>query len=64
MSRFAVNGRSNELPQDFYKTAYMGGIDTLSGFAVIASSRTCFVWQHAQVCSINPLDSPRISRNE
>ncbi|TEB36359.1 hypothetical protein FA13DRAFT_1727949 [Coprinellus micaceus] len=26
----------------------MGGIDTLSGFAVIASSRTCFVWQHAQ----------------
>ncbi|TFK29976.1 methyltransferase type 11 [Coprinopsis marcescibilis] len=33
---------------DFYKTSYMGGIDTTTGFAVVASSRTCFVWQHSQ----------------
>lgn len=39
---------------DFYKTAYMGGIDTTTGFAVVASSKTCFVWQHSQAIKGTP----------
>ncbi|KAG2020222.1 methyltransferase type 11 [Coprinopsis cinerea AmutBmut pab1-1] len=39
---------------DFYKTAYMGGIDTTTGFAVVASAKTCFVWQHAQAIKGTP----------
>ncbi|KII88453.1 hypothetical protein PLICRDRAFT_110437 [Plicaturopsis crispa FD-325 SS-3] len=33
---------------DFYGDDYTGAIDTLTGFALVASSQTCFVWQHAQ----------------
>ncbi|KAF9013861.1 hypothetical protein BDQ17DRAFT_1320576 [Cyathus striatus] len=33
---------------DFYKVPFIGAIDTLTGFAVVASAQTCFVWQHAQ----------------
>jgi nuclear pore complex protein Nup133 len=36
--------------QDFYADSYSGDVDTVTGFALVASSRTCFVWQHAQVC--------------
>ncbi|KAJ4487908.1 hypothetical protein J3R30DRAFT_3654300 [Lentinula aciculospora] len=32
---------------DFYPGAYSGEIDTLTGFALVASVKTCFVWQHA-----------------
>ncbi|KIK57777.1 hypothetical protein GYMLUDRAFT_45965 [Collybiopsis luxurians FD-317 M1] len=32
---------------DFYRDAYSGEIDTLTGFALVASMKTCFVWQHA-----------------
>lgn len=34
--------------KDFFKEKYTGEIDTLTGFALVASFRTCFVWQHAQ----------------
>ncbi|KAK2466879.1 hypothetical protein APHAL10511_001137 [Amanita phalloides] len=33
---------------DFYRDAYTGEIDTVTGFALVASVQTCFVWQHAQ----------------
>ncbi|KAF5377077.1 hypothetical protein D9757_007737 [Collybiopsis confluens] len=32
---------------DFYREPYAGEIDTLTGFALVASMKTCFVWQHA-----------------
>ncbi|KAJ3847514.1 hypothetical protein EV368DRAFT_76646 [Lentinula lateritia] len=32
---------------DFYRDVYSGEIDTLTGFALIVSMKTCFVWQHA-----------------
>ncbi|KAJ3934928.1 MAG: hypothetical protein NXY57DRAFT_593318 [Lentinula lateritia] len=32
---------------DFYRDVYSGEIDTLTGFALVASMKTCFVWQHA-----------------
>ncbi|KAG6900855.1 hypothetical protein C0993_009973 [Termitomyces sp. T159_Od127] len=34
---------------DFFRDAYTGDIDTLTGFALVASAQTCFVWQHAQL---------------
>ena len=37
---------------DFNKDLYSGEIDTLTGFALVTSFQTCFVWQHAQVCEI------------
>nr|GAT53189.1 methyltransferase type 11 [Mycena chlorophos] len=33
---------------DFYVDAYTGSIDTQTGFALVASAQTCFVWQHVQ----------------
>ncbi|TFK76396.1 hypothetical protein BDN72DRAFT_755585 [Pluteus cervinus] len=39
---------------DFYGDSYTGEIDTLTGFALVASSRTCFVWQHAQAVKGTP----------
>ncbi|KAF9476583.1 methyltransferase type 11 [Pholiota conissans] len=33
---------------DFNKDPYSGEIDTITGFALIVSVQTCFVWQHAQ----------------
>ncbi|KIL69792.1 hypothetical protein M378DRAFT_69338 [Amanita muscaria Koide BX008] len=33
---------------DFYRDAYTGEIDTVTGFSLVASVQTCFVWQHAQ----------------
>ncbi|THU89518.1 hypothetical protein K435DRAFT_969042 [Dendrothele bispora CBS 962.96] len=32
---------------DFYRDLYSGEIDTSTGFALVASMQTCFVWQHA-----------------
>ncbi|KAK7014839.1 methyltransferase type 11 [Favolaschia claudopus] len=39
---------------DFYAEAYSGVIDTLTGFALVVSSETCFVWQHAQAVKGTP----------
>ncbi|KAJ7449858.1 hypothetical protein FB451DRAFT_741132 [Mycena latifolia] len=39
---------------DFYVDAYSGVIDTLTGFALVASGQTCFVWQHAQAVKGTP----------
>jgi hypothetical protein len=36
---------------DFFKDAYNGAVDTVTGFALMASGQTCFVWQHVQVRS-------------
>ncbi|PPR00501.1 hypothetical protein CVT24_005524 [Panaeolus cyanescens] len=33
---------------DFTRDLYSGEIDTVTSFALVASSQTCFVWQHAQ----------------
>ncbi|KAH9484254.1 Nucleoporin nup132 [Psilocybe cubensis] len=33
---------------DFNRDLYSGEIDTTTGFALVASAQTCFVWQHAQ----------------
>ncbi|KAF7967089.1 hypothetical protein HWV62_35891 [Athelia sp. TMB] len=33
---------------DFYGDSYSGDIDTVTGFALVVSARTCFVWQHHQ----------------
>jgi hypothetical protein len=35
---------------DFFGESYSGQVDTVTGFSLIASARTCFVWQHVQVC--------------
>ncbi|KAL0946843.1 hypothetical protein HGRIS_013011 [Hohenbuehelia grisea] len=39
---------------DFYRETYTGDIDTLTGFALVASIQTCFVWQHAQAVKGTP----------
>ncbi|KAJ7774554.1 hypothetical protein DFH07DRAFT_102982 [Mycena maculata] len=39
---------------DFYADAYSGVIDTLTGFALVVSAQTCFVWQHAQAVKGTP----------
>ncbi|KNZ71793.1 Nucleoporin [Termitomyces sp. J132] len=39
---------------DFFRDAYTGDIDTLTGFALVASAQTCFVWQHAQALKGTP----------
>ncbi|EIW85147.1 hypothetical protein CONPUDRAFT_70040 [Coniophora puteana RWD-64-598 SS2] len=39
---------------DFYGESYSGGIDTETGYALVASQRACFVWQYAQ----SPKGSP------
>ena len=37
---------------DFYNDLYTGEIDTATGFSLVASEQTCFVWQHAQVTPV------------
>ncbi|KAL0570251.1 hypothetical protein V5O48_011713 [Marasmius crinis-equi] len=32
---------------DFMRELYSGEIDTVTGFALVASAQTCFVWQHS-----------------
>ncbi|PBL03649.1 hypothetical protein ARMGADRAFT_1095393 [Armillaria gallica] len=39
---------------DFYGDSYTGGIDTLTGFALVASKQTCYVWQHSQAIRGTP----------
>ncbi|KAG6851014.1 hypothetical protein H0H93_004501 [Arthromyces matolae] len=39
---------------DFFRDPYTGDIDTLTGFALVASVQTCFVWQHAQALKGTP----------
>ncbi|KAK0469814.1 Non-repetitive/WGA-negative nucleoporin C-terminal-domain-containing protein [Desarmillaria tabescens] len=39
---------------DFYGGTYTGGIDTLTGFALVASKQTCYVWQHSQAIRGTP----------
>ncbi|KAA1471121.1 hypothetical protein DENSPDRAFT_837049 [Dentipellis sp. KUC8613] len=36
---------------DFFRDAYTGEIDAMTGFALVATSQTCFVWQHSQALS-------------
>lgn len=38
---------------DFFKDAYTGSVDTVAGFALVASAQTCFVWQHVQVFALD-----------
>lgn len=45
---------STSVPADFYRDSYSGDVDPLTGFALVASAQTCFVWNHAQV---RPLSS-------
>lgn len=37
------------LGTDFFRDSYTGDVDMLTGFALVATSQTCFVWQHTQV---------------
>lgn len=37
--------------EDFDREPYTGDVDTVTGFALVASSNTCFVWKYAQVSS-------------
>ncbi|TCD68905.1 hypothetical protein EIP91_009455 [Steccherinum ochraceum] len=39
---------------DFYADAYTGDIDTLTGFALVASAETCFVWNYTQALTGTP----------
>lgn len=39
---------------DFYRDPYTGSIDTLTGYALVSSDKTCFVWQHAQAVKGTP----------
>ena len=41
-------------PIDFYRDSYSGDVDPLTGFALVASAQTCFVWNHAQVRPSSP----------
>ena len=44
---------STSPPTDFYRDSYSGDVDPLTGFALVASAQTCFVWNHAQVRSLS-----------
>ena len=35
---------------DFFQEGYTGDVDPVTGFAVVASLETCFVWKYSQVC--------------
>lgn len=37
------------LGTDFFRDSYTGDVDMLTGFALVATSQTSFVWQHTQV---------------
>ncbi|KAI0331109.1 hypothetical protein GY45DRAFT_1322812 [Cubamyces sp. BRFM 1775] len=39
---------------DFFRDAYTGDVDTVTGFAVVASLRTCFVWKYSQALTGTP----------
>lgn len=39
---------------DFFKDAYNGAVDILTGFALVVSAQTCFVWQHVQAIRGTP----------
>ncbi|KAH8107113.1 Non-repetitive/WGA-negative nucleoporin C-terminal-domain-containing protein [Cristinia sonorae] len=39
---------------DFYQDAYTGDIDTFTGFALVASAETCFVWKYTQALTGTP----------
>ncbi|KXN86872.1 hypothetical protein AN958_09467 [Leucoagaricus sp. SymC.cos] len=39
---------------DFFKDPYNGSVDTVTGFALVASVQTCFVWQHVQAIRGTP----------
>lgn len=41
----------NLTTSDFLRDAYTGDIDTVTGFALVASAQNCFAWQHVQVCT-------------
>lgn len=35
--------------EDFDREPYSGDVDTVTGFALVASANTCFVWKYTQV---------------
>ncbi|KIJ69004.1 hypothetical protein HYDPIDRAFT_172503 [Hydnomerulius pinastri MD-312] len=39
---------------DFLAESYTGGIDITSGYTLVASARTCFVWSHATLKPSSP----------
>ena len=39
---------------DFLAESYVGGIDNTSGYTLIASARTCYVWPHATLKPSSP----------
>ncbi|KAH9952015.1 hypothetical protein B0H21DRAFT_800355 [Amylocystis lapponica] len=39
---------------DFYRDAYTGDVDPSTGYALVASRETCFVWKFAQALSGTP----------
>ncbi|KAF9227508.1 hypothetical protein BS17DRAFT_746046 [Gyrodon lividus] len=39
---------------DFLTESYTGGIDITSGYTLVASARTCFVWSHATIKPSSP----------
>ncbi|KAI0797979.1 hypothetical protein C8Q75DRAFT_801881 [Abortiporus biennis] len=39
---------------DFVRDPYTGDVDTLTGFALVASAETCFVWKYAQALTGTP----------
>lgn len=45
---------------DFYSQSWTGAVDTITGYALAASSNTCFVWHHTKptTCYILPCPPP------
>lgn len=39
---------------DFFAESYVGGIDNASGYALVMSARTCYVWLHATLKPSSP----------
>ncbi|KAI0094031.1 Non-repetitive/WGA-negative nucleoporin C-terminal-domain-containing protein [Irpex rosettiformis] len=39
---------------DFYREGYTGQVDTLTGFALVASAERCFVWNYSQALTGTP----------
>ncbi|KAI0322245.1 Non-repetitive/WGA-negative nucleoporin C-terminal-domain-containing protein [Amylostereum chailletii] len=39
---------------DFFRDSYSGDIDHNTGFSLVATSQTCFVWQHTQALTGTP----------
>lgn len=38
---------------DFFREGYTGDVDPVTGFALVASLTTCFVWKYSQVRTVS-----------